>query len=75
MSVNLQETKDLLRDTDGLPDDTIWVLAVGMVAIAGRRATATKRFDINSACAKFVAEMAEIAGTPGFPPRRKKETP
>ena len=59
--------ESLLEYTQNLPDEDIWTMAVGMVAIAGKRATEKKNWDINMACLKFVKEMATLVGTPSFP--------
>jgi len=56
----------LFADMAKLEDHDIWVAAVGMVAMAGRRAVEKRRRDINIACMKFVQEMGALVGTPDF---------
>lgn len=69
MSENEKLSTALMSDMDKLADFDIWVAAVGMVALAGKRATERNRADINGACLRFVQEMGALVGTPDFPPK------
>lgn len=56
-----------MTNFEDLSDMDIWTIACGAVAIAGKRATVTKRMDVNLVCMRFVNEMAKLVGTPNLP--------